>query len=107
MTMFVHHAIVHCGEDRCWHGDGHCAYIRFWKDAAARCELFACELNTVPGTGALARCKTCLLAEGRKVEPVKVEREKPMPCCDWCRHWGPPCNGPTHSNICHKYEPKP
>lgn len=123
MTMFVHHAIVHCGEDRCWHGEAngvlsaHCQYTRFTGEQGkiVVCSLFMVELESVPGKGTPARCDECLAAEGmfrvegrsKSLEPVKVEREKPMPCCDWCRHWGPPCNGPTHSNICHKYEPKP
>jgi hypothetical protein len=80
MTMFVHHAIVHCGKDRCWHGEAngvqsvHCQYIRF-EMARGRgmidgtqtepwCKLFGVKLDPVPGTGSPARCDECLAAEG-------------------------------------------
>jgi hypothetical protein len=80
MTMFVHHAIVHCGKDRCWHGEAngvqsaHCQYIRF-EMARGRgmidgtqtepwCKLFGVKLDPVPGTGTPARCDECLAAEG-------------------------------------------
>jgi hypothetical protein len=71
--MFVVHAVVQCGEDRCWHGNtangaqsGHCTYVRFIgaSPGIVRCDLFDKELSTVPGTGAPLRCPACQAAEG-------------------------------------------
>ncbi len=112
MTIFVHHAIVHCGEDRCWHGDGHCDYLNLGVTPHA-CKLFDADLISVPGTGAPARCDECLAAQGGVLPAPKPAEEPEEPwhrCCydavraSHCVSWGTPdCTGPTHNNICHRF----
>lgn len=70
MTMFVHHAIVHCGEDRCHHGDlsdgtksGHCPFLFTEWTPYFYCRLFNRGLNELPGTGVPGRCFECRVAE--------------------------------------------
>ncbi len=75
--MFVVHAVVHCGEDRCWHGNtangtqsGHCQYTHFTGEQGKviLCSLFWVELDSVPGTGAPARCPACLALGKHEME---------------------------------------
>lgn len=123
MTMFVHHAIVYCGEDRCFNGETYCRYVRGCQPS--RCELFGVELAEVPGTGTPARCDECFEAEGWPVAVLRClvpkqpeepeEPEEPWHRCCYdavrashCISWGTPgCTGPTHGNICHHFYPRP
>jgi hypothetical protein len=114
MTMFVHHAIVHCGEDRCWHGKGHCQYIRFTGEEgkAIICSIFGVELVPVLGTGAPGRCDECLTAETGRLVPAAFakqpeEPEEPAGPCNWCRWWGTSeCSGEPLKHVCWRFVPK-
>jgi hypothetical protein len=120
MTMFVHHAIVHCGEDRCWHGEAngvqsaHCQYTRFTGEQGKMvvCSLFMVELELVPGKGTPARCDECLAAEGMFRVEGRPKSPPPTDHCSRClwwqtRHCPDARPAPGSQNACAKFREKP